>query len=111
MPIDAEQIGVILREAREGQGEYSQEQAAVKVGTTGRTLGSWERGVVAPPTDTFFALLELYGAGAQSAGMLNGHRAKGPGPGLVIRRSRGDSDGGEEGKDDRHTPKKKHGRP
>jgi transcriptional regulator with XRE-family HTH domain len=62
MPVSAVQIGELLREARKAHGEYSAEQAAVKVGTTGRTMGTWERGEVAPPSDTFLTLVQLYRA-------------------------------------------------
>jgi DNA-binding XRE family transcriptional regulator len=62
MSVSAAQIGAFLREARRRQGAFSAEQAAVAVGTTGRTMGTWERGEVAPPADTFFALVALYGA-------------------------------------------------
>jgi DNA-binding XRE family transcriptional regulator len=62
MSVDAERIGKWLRAARERQGMYSQEQAAHQVGTTVKTMGSWERGIVAPPSDTFLALVLLYRA-------------------------------------------------
>jgi transcriptional regulator with XRE-family HTH domain len=60
--LDAKRIGEWLREARKTQGQFSQEKAAGKVGTTARTLYAWETGEAAPPTDTFFALVALYGA-------------------------------------------------
>lgn len=62
MAVDAIQIGAWLRVARKRQGQFSAEQAAVRVGTTGRTMGTWERGEVAPPADTLLALVALYEA-------------------------------------------------
>lgn len=62
MPSDAELIGAWLREARKAHGRFSAEQSAVQVGTTGRTMGTWERGEVAPPADMLLALARLYGA-------------------------------------------------
>lgn len=59
---DAVEIGAFLRAARERQGTYSQEQAAAQVGTTARTIYSWEKGTVTPPAETFFALVALYKA-------------------------------------------------
>jgi hypothetical protein len=65
MAIDVSQIGSWLLAARTRQGKYSQEQAAYLVRTTARTLGTWERGHVSPPTDQFFALVRLYEAEGQ----------------------------------------------
>lgn len=58
----AGEIGEFLRNARERQKRYSQEQAAVLTGTSSRSLRSWERGEVAPAVDQFFRLVVLYGA-------------------------------------------------
>lgn len=63
--MDAGEIGKWLREAREGQGRYSQEKAAHEIGVTGKTVGSWENGRVAPPVDKLLALAVLYGADAR----------------------------------------------
>ena len=51
-----------MKNARTEQGRYSQEQAAHAVGTTTRTLYSWEKGVASPPIDAFLRLASLYGA-------------------------------------------------
>lgn len=56
------QIGSWLKRARVAQSRFSQEQAAVALGVTARTLGSWERGRVAPPADVLFRAANLYGA-------------------------------------------------
>ena len=61
-PPDAKAIGEFLKDAREAQGVYSQEQAAPLVGTTTRTMGGWERGETVPPSDKFFAMVFLYDA-------------------------------------------------
>lgn len=62
MAPNASQIGEWLRDARKRQGQYSQEQAAHEVGTTARTVYSWEKGEAAPPIDMFLRLAALYKA-------------------------------------------------
>jgi transcriptional regulator with XRE-family HTH domain len=57
----AQQIGLVLRAWREGAG-MAREKCAAQIGVTMRTLGRWEKGEAAPPTDKFFALVELYHA-------------------------------------------------
>lgn len=61
MAASGEQIGAWLKAMRERQGKYSQEQVAPLVGTTGRTIYSWEKGI-APPVDKFLGLVALYEA-------------------------------------------------
>lgn len=68
----AEQIGEWLERERRRDGRFSQEQAAQRVGTTARTLWSWEKGKAPPPTDKFLALCLLYGVVALNIASIGG---------------------------------------
>lgn len=87
--IDASQIGAWLRDARESQGQFSQEGAAREVGATVRNLWSWEKGKHAPPTDKFLALVRLYRAERKLLVLLGRwERLSQEGAGAASRRSR-----------------------
>ena len=53
-------LKITIRAARVNSG-YSQNEAAIRLGVSNKTLGNWENGITFPPADKIPLICELYG--------------------------------------------------
>ncbi len=53
-------VKISLRAARVNT-DFSQKEAADRLGVSSKTLGNWEKGVTFPPADKISAICDLYG--------------------------------------------------
>lgn len=53
-------LKITIRAARVNAG-YSQNEAAIRLGVSNKTLGNWENGITFPPADKIPLICELYG--------------------------------------------------
>ena len=53
-------VKISLRAARVNT-DFSQKEAADRLGVSSKTLGNWEKGATFPPADKISAICDLYG--------------------------------------------------